>query len=121
YYDPRWMGFASLRVINEDRVAPGTGFGMHPHRDMEIVTYVLAGALEHADSMGHRGVLRAGEWQRITAGTGIQHSEVNASRTEPVHLYQIWLLPRQKGLTPSYDQKRLEPVAGGWLLAASPD
>src|SRR5436190_9006958 len=84
YYDPRWMGFASLRVINEDHVAPGTGFGLHPHRDMEIVTYVLAGALEHTDSMGHRGVLRAGEWQRITAGTGIQHSEVNASRTEPV-------------------------------------
>src|SRR5262249_10293993 len=91
YYDPRQMGFRSLRVINEARVDPGTGFGTHPHRDMEIVTYVLSGALAHRDSLGSGSVLRAGELQRMTAGRGIMHSEFNGSETEPVHFYQIWL------------------------------
>src|SRR5262245_9676561 len=106
YYDPSFMGFRSLRVINEDRVQPGEGFGMHGHRDMEIVTYVLDGALEHKDSMGNGEVLRPGEFQRMTAGTGIRHSEFNPSSSKPVHLYQIWLLPDRKGIEPSYEQKR---------------
>src|SRR5438874_6700651 len=105
YYDPAHMGFRALRVLNEDRVQPGQGFGMHPHRDMEIVTYILQGALEHRDSLGTGSVLRPGELQRMTAGTGIRHSEFNPSTTEPVHLYQIWLLPGQQGLAPSYEQK----------------
>jgi len=105
YYDPAQMGFRALRVMNEDRVAPGMGFGMHGHRDMEIVTYVLSGALEHKDSLGHGEALRPGELQRMTAGRGIRHSEFNPSATEPVHLYQIWLLPRAAGLAPSYEQK----------------
>ncbi len=105
YYEPAQMGFRSLRVINEDRVAPGQGFGMHGHRDMEIVTIVLSGALEHRDSLGNGEVLRPGELQRMSAGTGIRHSEFNPSASEPVHLYQIWLLPNEKGLTPSYEQK----------------
>jgi redox-sensitive bicupin YhaK (pirin superfamily) len=106
YRDPRHMGFRSLRVMNEDFVAPGEGFGTHPHQDMEIVTYVLEGALEHKDSMGNGEVLRPGEFQRMSAGTGITHSEFNPSDSEPVHLYQIWLLPERRGLTPSYEQKR---------------
>ena len=106
YRDPKHMGFRSLRVMNEDWVAPGQGFGTHPHQDMEIVTYVLEGALEHKDSMGNGEVLRPGEFQRMSAGTGITHSEFNPSDTEPVHLYQIWLFPDQKGLQPSYEQKR---------------
>lgn len=105
YYDPDHVQFRNLRVMNEDWVAPGQGFGTHPHRDMEIVTYVLEGALEHRDSMGNGEVLRPGEFQRMSAGTGITHSEFNPSKTEPVHLYQIWLLPERKGLTPSYEQK----------------
>ena len=105
YYDPAQKGFRALRVINEDRVSPGMGFGMHGHRDMEIVTYVLSGALEHKDSLGHGEVLRPGELQRMTAGRGIRHSEFNPSASESVHLYQIWLLPRQTGLEPSYEQK----------------
>ena len=105
YYDPEHKRFRSLRVMNEDRVAPGQGFGTHPHHDMEIVTYVLSGALEHKDSMGNGEILRPGEFQRMTAGTGITHSEFNPSPTEPVHLYQIWLLPERPGLTPSYEQK----------------
>src|SRR5262245_20358741 len=104
YYDPRQIGFRSLRVINEDTVAPGSGFGMHPHRDMEIVTDVLSGALTHQDSMGHGGAIRPGELQHMTAGTGLLHSEVNAGE-EPVHLYQIWLMPGKKGLTPSYSER----------------
>src|SRR4029453_9301558 len=123
YYDPAQMGFRALRVINEDRVAPGQGFGMHGHRDMEIVTYVLSGALEHKDSLGHGEVLRPGELQHMSAGTGIGNSEFNPSAREPVHLYQIWLLPRAAGLKPSYSQKSFAPEgrAGRWQLVASPD
>ena len=105
YQDVNHHSFRSLRVMNEDWVAPGQGFGTHPHRDMEIVTYVLEGALEHKDSMGNGEVLRPGEFQRMSAGTGITHSEFNPSETEPVHLYQIWLFPEQKGIQPSYEQK----------------
>ena len=105
YRDPQHIHFRALRVMNEDIVAPGQGFGTHPHNDMEIVTYVLSGALEHKDSMGNGEVLRPGEFQRMTAGTGITHSEFNPSTTEPVHLYQIWLFPERSGLPPSYEQK----------------
>jgi redox-sensitive bicupin YhaK (pirin superfamily) len=105
YYDPAHLGFRSLRVINDDRLQPGQGFGMHGHRDMEIVTYVLDGALQHRDSMGNGSVLRPGELQHMTAGTGVRHSEFNPSDQEEVHLYQIWLLPERKGLEPSYEQK----------------
>jgi len=123
YYDPAQMGFRALRVINEDWVQPGKGFGMHGHRDMEIITYVLEGAVEHRDSMGTGSVLHAGEFQHMTAGTGIRHSEFNPSSTEPLHLYQIWLLPGKHGLTPSYDQKTFpETEKQGLLrLVASPD
>lgn len=123
YFDPAQMGFRALRVINEDRVQPGEGFGTHPHRDMEIVTYVLEGALAHRDGLGHSGVLQAGGLQRITAGTGITHSEFNASRTEPVHFYQIWLKPERAGLEPGYEQTAidLDEARGGWRLAASPE
>jgi redox-sensitive bicupin YhaK (pirin superfamily) len=123
YYEPAHMGFRSLRVINEDRVAPGQGFGMHGHRDMEIVTLVLKGALEHRDSLGNGEVLRPGELQRMSAGTGIRHSEFNPSASEPVHLYQIWLLPDEKGLTPSYEQKAFDKAAqrNRLRLVASPD
>jgi redox-sensitive bicupin YhaK (pirin superfamily) len=109
------MGFRSLRVINDDRVAPGKGFGMHPHRDMEILTYVLEGALEHRDSMGNGSVVSAGEVQRMTAGTGIMHSEYNASGTEGVHLLQIWILPEAKGLTPGYEQTAVPADLSGAL------
>src|SRR5262245_35223202 len=109
YRDPAHMGFRALRVMNEDRVDPGQGFDTHGHRDMEIVTLVLSGALEHRDSLGNGSVLRPGELQRMTAGTGVMHSEFNPSATEPVHLYQIWLFPRAKGLTPGYDQKAFAP------------
>ena len=123
YHDPAHMGFRTLRVINEDVVMPGQGFGMHGHRDMEIVTYVISGALEHRDSLGNGGILRAGEVQRMTAGTGIRHSEFNPSADEPVHLYQIWLLPERAGLVPNYEQKAVEPPAGDGslrLIAAPP-
>jgi redox-sensitive bicupin YhaK (pirin superfamily) len=123
YYDPRWMGFRSLRVINDDRVEGGAGFGMHPHRDMEIITYVLSGALQHKDSMGHGEVLRPGELQHMTAGTGVLHSEFNPDPGEPVHLYQIWIVPDRRGLTPGYAQKAFpaDEKRGRWRLVASPD
>jgi len=105
YYDPGHMGFRALRVINEDRVAPARGFGTHPHRDMEIVTYVVSGTLQHRDSMGNGSLIKPGEVQRMSAGTGITHSEMNPSPNEPVHLLQIWLLPERQGLTPSYEQR----------------
>ena len=123
YHDPAFMGFRSLRVMNEDRIEPGMGFGTHPHRDMEIVTYVLEGALEHKDSMGNGEVLRPGEFQRMSAGTGITHSEFNSSETESTHLYQIWLLPQQKGVEPSYEQTRFDDggMTNRLRLVASPE
>lgn len=123
YQDRNHVHFRALRVMNEDRVEPGQGFGTHPHNDMEIVTYVLEGALEHKDSMGNGEVLRPGEFQRMTAGTGITHSEFNPSDTEPVHLYQIWLFPDRKGHTPSYEQKRFpdEQLHNRLRVVASPD
>jgi len=104
YYDERHMGFRSLRVINDDVIAPGGGFGEHPHRDMEIITWVLEGALQHKDSLGNGAVIRPGEVQTMTAGTGIRHSEFNASKTQPVHLLQVWIMPRVKGAAPRYGQ-----------------
>ena len=123
YQDPHHMGFRTLRVMNEDRVRGGSGFGSHPHRDMEIITCVLSGALEHKDSMGHGAVLRPGEMQRITAGKGMLHSEFNPSQSEPVHLYQLWIVPSQRGLTPSYEQKAFDPQErrNRLQLVASPE
>jgi hypothetical protein len=123
YHDPRHMGFRSLRVINEDRVKPAEGFGTHAHRDMEILTWVLEGALEHKDSMGNGSIIRPGDIQRMSAGTGVTHSEFNPSREEPVHLLQIWLLPRVRGLEPGYEEKRFPPEErrGGLRLIAARD
>jgi len=123
YYDPEHMGFGALRVINEDRVSPGKGFGSHGHEDMEILTYVLSGALAHKDSMGNVETLYANDLQRITAGSGIVHSEFNGSRTEPVHFLQIWLEPAENGLQPSYQQLSLteEQKLGKLVLVASPE
>jgi len=120
YYDPQHTGYRSLRVINEDRVQGGQGFGTHPHRDFEIISYVVSGALKHEDSMGHKAVMRAGEVQRISAGTGIAHSEFNNSPTEPDHFLQIWLLPSRKGLPPSYAQQSFSASpSSGLTLACS--
>jgi len=123
YRDPRHMGWGPLRVINEDRVAPATGFPTHAHRDMEIITYVLEGALEHRDSLGTGSVIRPGEVQRMTAGTGVRHSEYNASKTEAVHLLQIWIEPAQTGLPPGYEQKTFSDAdkRGRLRLIASSD
>ena len=123
YYDPEFMGFRSLRVINEDRVTPRTGFPKHGHRDMEIITYVLEGELQHRDSMGNGSVIRPGEVQRMTAGSGVTHSEANSSETDAVHLLQIWILPNAPGLTPGYEQKTFtdEEKCGRLRLVASGD
>lgn len=121
YYDPAHMGYSVLRVINEDVIAPGRGFGMHPHQDMEIVTYMLKGSLTHRDSLGNGSTITAGDVQRMTAGSGIVHSETNASGSEQAHLLQIWLLPERNGLTPGYEERHFEAAEkqDRWLLIAS--
>lgn len=123
YYDPQYLGFRSLRVINEDRVSPGAGFGKHGHRDMEIITYVLEGSLEHKDSLGNGSIIQPGDVQRMSAGSGILHSEFNPSRIDPVHLLQIWIIPDKTGLPPTYEQQKfdLEKSVGQLQLIASPD
>jgi len=123
YFDPEHVQFRTLRVMNDDRVAGGGGFPPHPHRDMEIVTYVLEGALQHQDSMGNGSVIKPGDIQYMSAGTGVTHSEFNASKTNPVHLYQIWMVPEKRGLKPAYDQKNFTEAEkrGKLRLIASPD
>ncbi|HEV8658445.1 MAG TPA: pirin family protein [Thermoanaerobaculia bacterium] len=116
YYDPAFMGFRSLRVINEDRVRAGAGFGTHGHRDMEIVSYVLEGSLAHRDNMGNGGVIRPGEVQRMSAGSGVLHSEMNGSNDELVHFLQIWIMPQERGIKPSYEQKRFEDADRSGVL-----
>ncbi len=123
YHDPQWMGFGPLRVINEDRVAPGAGFPPHRHANMEILTYVLSGALAHRDHSGGQGVLRPGELQWMSAGHGIEHSEFNASQDQPAHFLQIWIQPDRVNAAPAYDQRHFDPAArrGRWAVLASPD
>lgn len=120
YYHPDFMGFSALRVINEDVIDPGKGFGTHPHKDMEILTYVLSGTVEHQDSMGNKAQIPVGEFQIMSAGTGVRHSEYNASHSEPLHLYQIWIIPQKNGIEPRYDQRRFADVPGRQLVL-SPD
>ncbi len=120
YHDPEWMGFRSLRVLNDDTVGPGAGFGRHPHRDMEILTYILSGSLEHQDSMGNRRIIQTGEVQYMAAGTGVFHSEFNPSNSEPVHLLQIWIVPRERGVIPAYaDRSLVGAEPGRWHCVAS--
>jgi len=121
YMDPRHMGFGPLRVINEDRIAQAAGFPTHPHRDMEILTWVLSGAVAHRDSEGNQAVVRPGELQRMSAGTGIRHSEFNASATDPLHLLQIWILPGARGLKPGYEQTAFTDLDGKLRLVGAPD
>lgn len=120
YYDPQHRGFGMLRVINEDTVQPGQGFATHQHRDMEIISYVIEGALEHKDSMRTGSVIRPGEIQRMSAGTGVAHSEFNASQTDPVHFLQIWIIPEKIGLRPDYEQKKLPSIRNEFILIGSP-
>src|SRR5438552_1115086 len=123
YHDPRWMGFRDLRVINEDRVQPGRGFGTHAHRDMEILTYVIEGEIQHRDSMGNGSIIRPADVQRMSAGTGVTHSEFNPSPAEPVHFLQIWILPEQAGMPPGYEQRKfpVDEKRGMLRLVASRD
>ncbi|MEN4833592.1 pirin family protein [Pantoea vagans] len=120
YHNANFMGFSALRVINEDVIDGGQGFGTHPHKDMEILTYVLSGTVEHQDSMGNKEQIPAGEFQIMSAGTGVRHSEYNASESEPLHLYQIWIIPERTGIEPRYDQRRFPDVQGRQLVL-SPD
>lgn len=120
YYDPQYMHFHSLRVINEDFIQPGEGFGRHPHQDMEIITYVISGELKHQDSMGNGSIIKAGEIQKMSAGSGVEHSEFNASSTDVLHLLQIWIVPSKKNLTPDYEQYAIVKTNHQWTLLASP-